>query len=287
MTRMRWTWVLTVLMLISSRALISLYDKPWSASTRIRDSVGLSGAGITRFNASLTQAGPRGESLTQKDDLSHPMDGLILNAAMEAKKLGNAPAPTQAPALPSNPNQSETGRMPVLRSKDEAAEAVKQYAHLVAELGVLIAARKQAEVLILEKYNPAITAKVAAISEAQLQLKAWAEENRPEFGEAQSLEFSHGTLQFRMGSRKIEFRARWDEQKTLAALLKFPVTSQWREYLRIDYSIDRQELLKQTKPTGKLPEARLGEIGLKIVREEGFSIEPKPEAVANDCDLMP
>lgn len=180
-----------------------------------------------------------------------------------------------------------TAGLPPLLSKTEAAEAVKHYAHLMAELGVLIAARKVAEVAILEKYNPAIVAKGAVINQVELQLKAWAKENRGEFGGAQFLEFSHGTLQFRWGPRKIDFRARWNEKKTLKKLLSFPVVSQWREYLRVEYSIDRQELLKQTKPKGKLPEANLETIGLKVMREEGFSIEPKPEAVARDCDLMP
>ena len=201
---------------------------------------------------------------------------------MEAKKLGTAP----------DPAQQQRPALPPLRSKTEAAEAVKRFAHLTAELGVLVAALKQAQMALLEKYNPAIVAKGAAMQLEEERIRTWAESNREEFqGSTESrpttLEFSHGFLKFRPGPRKIDFRYGWDEEKSLQKLLSFPVTSQWQEYIRRTPSIDRQEILKQTKPKGKLPEARLAEVGLKIVREESFNVEPKPEAVAGDCDLMP
>ncbi len=201
---------------------------------------------------------------------------------MEAKKQsGNLPEPNQAPALPS------------LQSKEEAAAAVRDYAHALASLVLLTAARQKAITELETKHDnglnglEGITAVSAKVSRLKVQLEEWARGNRGEFGEQQSLEFSHGVLQFRQGSRKIGFLARWNEEKVLKKLRSFAVTSQWREYLRTKFEIDRQELLKQTKDGGKLPVARLSEIGVKIVREEGFDIETKPEAVARDCDLIP
>lgn len=178
--------------------------------------------------------------------------------------------------------------MEALKTKEEAAKAVKQYAHALCELGILTSARDKAVLEVQSKHQAGITAKSERLAEIEQQLKEWSETNRAEvFGEEQSVEFSHGFLKYREGNRKLICLARWDEKKVLEKLLEFPVTSQWREYIRQTPSIDKQELLKQTKPGGKLPEVKLREIGLRVGREESFSIETKPDMVARDCDVMP
>lgn len=170
---------------------------------------------------------------------------------------------------------------------------MKEYAHAMLTLGLLTAALDKAVSDLTTKHTEglhglegikAVSAKAKALEE---QLFQWAEENRGEFGEAKSLEFTHGILSYRLGNRKIGFRSGWDEESVLKKLQSFRVTSQWREYLRTEYSIDRQTLLKQTKDGGKLPEAKLKEIGLKVERDELFSIETKPDAVSKDCDVIP
>jgi phage host-nuclease inhibitor protein Gam len=184
--------------------------------------------------------------------------------------------------------------MEALKNKEEAALAVKRHAHLTAQLGVLIAARNQATAElnkqladIQAKRQPPIDIIAQQIREINLSIEAWAINNRLEFGGAQSLEFSHGWLRFRQGQRKLECLAKWTWEKVLKKLQDFPVTSQWREYIRNDPEVNKQKLLAETKDGGRLPKARLKEVGLKITVDESFNIEPKPDAVASDCDLMP
>lgn len=201
-----------------------------------------------------------------------------MHAAMEALKTENG---------------AELAFVPI-RDKEQAALVVKNHAHLMAQMGVLIGARDKATakvneqlVEILNKHQPAIDAASKQLTILQDQLKLWAEESRTEFGEKQSLEFSHGTLSFRLGQRRLEPLARWDMEKVLKKLQRYPVTSQWREYIRKKESVNEQKLLMETKDGGRMPAARLKEIGLKIVRDESFTVEPNSDAVARDCDVMP
>jgi len=182
--------------------------------------------------------------------------------------------------------------MEALKNKEEAAEALKQYAHKTALMGATVAARNkaalEAEQKLKDKYQPVILTLSNELTEIEKRLEEWATSNRRTiFGEEQSLEFSYGFLKFRLGQRKLVMLARWTEEKVLKALLAFPVTSQWQEYIRREPEIDKRKLLEATKDGGKLPEAKLREIGLRVTRDEKFSIETKPEMVAKDCDLMP
>jgi len=181
--------------------------------------------------------------------------------------------------------------MEALKTKEEAAEALKQYAHKTALMGATVAARNkaalEAEQKLKDKYQPVILTLSNELTEIERKLEAWAKANRDVFGKEQSLEFSYGFLKFRLGQRKLVMLARWTEEKVLKALLAFPVTSQWQEYIRREPEINKRKLLEETKEGGKLPEAKLREIGLRVDREEKFTIETKPEMVANDCDLMP
>jgi phage host-nuclease inhibitor protein Gam len=177
--------------------------------------------------------------------------------------------------------------LPLLATREEAAAAVKKHAHLLASLGVYMADRDKAVQTASETNSTVISATSAQITALEQQLEQWAKTNRKEFGEQQSLEFSHGFLKFRLGQRKLVCLARWTQEKVIKKLTSFPVTSMWQEFVRRDPEINAQKLLAETKPGGRLPAARLKEIGLKITRDERFEVEPKPDMVAKDCDLMP
>jgi len=177
--------------------------------------------------------------------------------------------------------------MEALKNREEAAAAVRRYAHLEAQLGAAAAARKAAVDKALKTNDALIASLSNTLKEYGAVLEEWAEANPEEFGEKRSTEFSFGWLQFRKGQRKLDCLARWTEEKVIAKLLAFPVTSQWAEYVRRDPEVNRQKLLEDTKEGGKLPVSKLKEIGLKITVGESFSIKTKPEAVAGDVDLMP
>jgi hypothetical protein len=177
--------------------------------------------------------------------------------------------------------------MEALRNKEGAAEALKQFAHKTALLGVLVSARDKAVLEVQTKHRTAIDATSAELTALKGQLQTWAEANPELFGEARSVEMGYGWLKFRKGQRKLVLLSKWTWDKVLEKLLSFPVTSQWQEYVRRSPDIDARKLLEATKDGGKLPETKLRDIGCRVIREESFSIETKPQMVANDCDIIP
>jgi phage host-nuclease inhibitor protein Gam len=180
---------------------------------------------------------------------------------------------------------SESKVVPI-RSRAEAAELVQQMAHWTAMLGIAAAAQNADIQKAREKHQSTLDHLSAEITKARERLKFWAEENREEFGEAKSLEFPHGSLQFRTGQRKLVLLSRWDWEDVLKSLLATPATSQWREYVRNTPEVNKRRLLDVTKDGGKLPEARLREIGLRVVREENFEVECKPEDAVAEPPML-
>ena len=177
--------------------------------------------------------------------------------------------------------------MEALKNKEEAAEALKQYALKTAQLGALAALLNKAVLEVQGKHQPAITTLSNELTEREAKLREWAEANPDLFGKARSLELSYGFLRFRTGPRKLVTLAKWTWDKVLEALLEKPVTSQWQEYIRREPEINKRKLLEATKQSGNLPEAKLRDIGLRVIREESFSIETKPEMVERDVNVIP
>ncbi|HZQ45483.1 MAG TPA: host-nuclease inhibitor Gam family protein, partial [Verrucomicrobiae bacterium] len=136
--------------------------------------------------------------------------------------------------------------MEALKNKEEAAEALKQYAHKTAQMGALVSSHEkavlQATTALNEKNLPAINKLSGELTALKQQLEAWSNGNSEMFGERRSLEFNYGWLKFHQGNRKLVTLARWTEEKVLKALLAFPVTSQWHEYVRREPEINKAKL---------------------------------------------
>ena len=173
-----------------------------------------------------------------------------------------------------------------LESRAAAGELVKRLAHLTALLGAAVANRDQDVLNAQEKHQALITQIAVEIEAGKERLAAWADENRKvEFGDEQSVEFPNGWLRFRVGQRTLDLLSGWTWEKVLAKLKSFRVTSQWRAYVRTKQEVNKQALLADTKDSGtgpKLPPALLREVGVKIVREERFEVECKPEMAVAD-----
>jgi phage host-nuclease inhibitor protein Gam len=168
--------------------------------------------------------------------------------------------------------------MRTITSREQAVAHLKQIAHLTGLLGCAAAMRDQDVLAAQKRHSGVIEALAKDIKEREALLEQWARENRAqEFGESQTLQLPDGKLCFRKGQRKLELLEGWTWQSTLEKLCSFDVASQWAEYVRREPQIDAERLLADTK--GEMPRlapARLGTIGLQIVRGEKFHVEPRP-----------
>lgn len=153
-----------------------------------------------------------------------------------------------------------------------------------AELGALAAATAERDRLVAkleaeltdvrQRYEEKIDTQQEAIDAATDRLQAWAEANPDEFGDRKSLDLLHGTVGFRTGNPALKTLSGWTwdrvKEKLVGGLAAFVRTKTEPDKEGIHGAYQR----------GELSDAQLREIGLRIVQDEAFFIEPKTEAAA-------
>lgn len=106
-----------------------------------------------------------------------------------------------------------------------------------------------------------------------VRAQLWAEANPDQFARRKSLELTHGKIGFRTGTPKLKTIARWTWAKVLTAIRGFV----WAQpYIRVIEEVDKEKIIAD-KPSAD----QLASIGVKIVQEESFFVEP------NLTDLNP
>jgi hypothetical protein len=187
--------------------------------------------------------------------------------------------PQENPGAVKRPPATETPSPLPVANRIEAEAVLKQIAHLTGLLGATVALRDEEILQVNTRHQLQIEQLLRDIDRRKERIELWARANKEtEFpAGSQSLELPDGRIFFRKGNRKLELLEGWDWDLSLARLLKFPVESQWGEYIKRDPEIDKSKLLRDSNgETPRLPEARLKTIGLQVVREERFDLEVRP-----------
>ena len=114
------------------------------------------------------------------------------------------------------------------------------------------------------------------VNEKTTVAQAWCEANPEEFGKLKSIEFLHGIVGFRTGTPKLKTLLKWTWVMVLAALKD----KGWgKAYVRTKEETDKESLLaaySQERLNGK----QLRKVGVEVVQEEVFYVEPKLTEVA-------
>lgn len=165
--------------------------------------------------------------------------------------------------------------LPNIKTRDEA-EAVMNELALTANNKRKFTARMDAQILAAqEAVAPDIAACDEAIKAKSDALRAWAEAHPEEFPKGRkSIEFLSGILGFRTGTPKLALLSRaftWDKVLELIQHFGFQFTRQKLE-------VDKEAILAfaaEEQDKVRLEARVLRPIGLKVVQDEGFYIEPK------------
>jgi hypothetical protein len=165
---------------------------------------------------------------------------------------------------------------------------LQQMIQLTGLLNSVVAERDAAVVAEQGKRQELISDVTAELAERRAALEAWAGQNRAAFGDGntiedipQSLELNHGILRFRKGNRALEVLAGWNWKRVLDRLVRkiaglLNKLVQAAPYLRIKTEIDKRRILSESAGEApKLTPAKLRALGVKVVRDEKFSIELK------------
>jgi phage host-nuclease inhibitor protein Gam len=157
----------------------------------------------------------------------------------------------------------------------EDAEARMNDLAVAANTRVSLIADMDAQILaIKQQYESDIATQDAFIKAASDDLEAWALANPDLFQKPKSLSFLSGVMGFRTGTPKLALLNRkWNWDLVLDMILKCGFA-----FVRTKPEVDKEAILAfYSEATDKAPvqEKVLTPIGLKVVQDEGFYIEPK------------
>lgn len=128
-----------------------------------------------------------------------------------------------------------------------------------------------------EKYGPTIADYNKDITDKSERLRTWAELNPDEFPKGKkSIEMSHGTIGFRTGTPKLKTISR----KTWDAVLQAIKAMGLRAWIRTEETVNKEQIIADARGGAALKlfaDEHMRAIGVKVVQDETFFIEPKLE----------
>lgn len=145
-----------------------------------------------------------------------------------------------------------------LRTREDVEACVEKIARATIARDGLMAQMDHDIVDVRARFEPQITAYGQAIDGLLKDVQAWAEDYPEEFGKANSIALVHGTIGFRIGTPKLKLLSGWTWARVLEEVDKEGIIAQ------------RNDLSAET----------LKKMGVKVVQDEVFFVEPKREAVS-------
>jgi phage host-nuclease inhibitor protein Gam len=126
----------------------------------------------------------------------------------------------------------------------------------------------------LKKLDAQYAGSLEEIGLAQAQaferLQAWADANPADFHNAQTLDLTHGRIGYRTGMPALKTLAGWTFDRVLERLKNLS----WTHFIRVKQEVDKQAIIAQRE---QLTEDDLRGLGVRVVQEETFFVEPKLE----------
>ncbi len=164
---------------------------------------------------------------------------------------------------------------PIL-SRLEFERCVDEIAQLETRRRSIKAERDASVQVVQEGYNQHHLAPVEAELKAKVALaEEYALDHRDALlpGKLKSAETPLARWGFRTGTPALKLLKTWTWEKVLAAIERLGLD----EYVRRNPEVDKATILADAK-NGLLPDGEIAMLGIKVVQEETFFIEPKTES---------
>lgn len=176
------------------------------------------------------------------------------------------------------------GAVAAIETRQDAENELCDIADLTLE-------RNSAQILLDEeitrardKYSETLASFNQQIESKSERLREWAELNPDEFPKGKkSLELTHGTLGFRTGTPKLKTISR----KTWAAVLETIKRIGLNVWIRSEESVNKEKIIAEARGASadQVPQEWVAEkmriIGVQVVQDETFFIEPKLEELTS------
>ena len=157
---------------------------------------------------------------------------------------------------------------PVIRTREAMESLIGEIAALKNQQRLLTAAMDGQIQSVRGQYEAQLAAHNEALDQKIQLARLWSEANPHEFGAARSIETVHGALGWRTGQPALKTLPGWTFDRVLEKLRAIQAAG----YIRVKEEVHKQNLLSDREALG--PE-KLRELGLRVVQEETFFVEPK------------
>lgn len=156
---------------------------------------------------------------------------------------------------------------PASITRHDAERLVTEIAALANDQRAINSALDAEIIAARDKVKVPLANIAASIKEKSALVRAWADENPDAFDKRKSIDFANGTIGFRTGTPKAALLNRsWTWEKVLDA-----VTRILPAFVRNKPEIDKEAIIGQREELSEY----LPMVGIKVVQEETFFIEPR------------
>lgn len=158
-------------------------------------------------------------------------------------------------------------------NRDQAEERARELRDWTARKKLTLATLDRQRIHLEKSYESTFIQINSAIEKATQELQAWAEANPGEFGKRKSLDLMHAVLGWRTGTPRLKTLPKWTFDKVLERIQRVAL---FKRYVRKKLSIDKEAIIGDRD---QFEEKDLKQVGLTIVQDETFFIDPKIEEV--------
>ena len=166
--------------------------------------------------------------------------------------------------------------LPDIRSREEMERVVGEIATLKNQQAQTQAEIDEKILKVREEREAELAGIAEELDEKTEMALRWAESNAAEFGKRKSIVMTHGTVGFRTGNPRLKPVAKFTWAKVLETIRRSATLT--RSYVRTKEEVDREKLLADRDDLGA---DGLKVIGLKVVQDESFFVEPHLSSVEN------
>lgn len=162
---------------------------------------------------------------------------------------------------------------PIIQTRPEAESLLGQLrAHVIAR-NALAAERDRALQAVDDRFKDRLLLLGSEIQAATEMLRAWAETQPGEFANARSLQMAHGVIGWRTGNPALKPLSgfTWDR-----VLEKLQSLTPYKGFIRTKEEVDKAGILSMRD---ELVPQDLRNMGVRVVQEETFFVEPKLDEV--------
>lgn len=157
----------------------------------------------------------------------------------------------------------------VIRGRAEMETLAREITALTLSRNRQLLEWEEALTMLRDRYESSLVEIEVALETKTAQAREWAEANPEEFKGMRSVELAHGVVGWRTGQPALKPIGGWTWDRVLAKLKAFP---HLLTYVRAKEEVNKQALLGNREALGR---ETLRAIGVRVVQEESFYVEPR------------